>query len=181
MRRFIGLLAMLSMLSGCVGLAVKGAMTAADQATIANNEDAANHGDPAAQYKVGRAHCYSVGPVDPLHDSRKATLWLCRAARQNYAPAQYLLGRIYSGHPVAGLDPQQEAKLALAGAPVNRPVAMLWLARSAASGDKDAADALVRLQAQMSAQEKAISAGYTMDWPNTPCDYDAVFPAGNKA
>jgi TPR repeat protein len=175
------LLAVLPMLSGCVGLAVKGAMTASDQATIAANEDAANHGDPAAQYKVGRAHCCSVGPVDPLHDSRKATLWLCRAARRDYAPAQYLLGRIYSGHPVAGLDPQQQAKLTLAGAPVNRPVAMLWLARAAASGDKDAADAGVKLQAQMSSQERATSEGYAKDWPSAPCDYDAVFPTGSRA
>lgn len=169
------------LLTGCVGLAVKGAQTASSQAQIAVNEDAANGGDKVAQYKVGMAHCCSVGPVDPLHDSVKATLWLCRAARQDYAPAQSALGQIYAGHPVVGFDPQQSAKLALAGAPVNRPVARLWLARAAAAGDKDAIAALAKLTPTLTTADLQTSDAYAQNWQAAPCDYRTVFPTGTAS
>jgi TPR repeat protein len=155
---------------------VKGVSTASDRVTIAVNEDAAKSGDPAAQYKLGLANCCAIGAVDPLHDNVKATLWLCRAARQNHAPAQYLLGRIFSGHPIAGFDPQQQVKLLMAGAPVDRAVARVWFARAASSGHRDAASELSELLPKLSKSEVEKSDQFLRDWKNAPCDYSDVFP-----
>jgi TPR repeat protein len=169
------LLASNILLSGCAGLAVKGVSSASDRVTIAVNEDTAKRGDPVAQYKLGLANCCAIGAVDPLHDNVKATLWLCRAARQNHAPAQYLLGRIYSGHPIVGIDPQQQVKLLLAGAPVDRAVARVWFARAASSGHRDATSELSDLLPKLSKSEVAKSDQFLQDWKNAPCDYSDVF------
>jgi hypothetical protein len=171
------LLVCLLFLTGCAGLAVKGVSSASDRVTIAVNEDAAKRGDPVAQYKLGLANCCAIGAVDPLHDNVKATLWLCRAARQNHAPAQFLLGRIYSGHPIAGIDPQQQVKLLVAGAPVDRAVARVWLTRAASSGHRDAASELSDLLPKLSKSEVEKSDQFLQDWKNAPCDYSAVFPS----
>jgi TPR repeat protein len=164
-------------LSGCVGVAVKGAKYANSQATIAGNETAAAGGDAKAQYALGDAYCCSVGSVDLTHDTVKATSWLCRAAHQGYAPAQYRLGRLYSGNPVEGIDVQQRAKLLIAGAPENKPLALMWLTLAARNGSKEAAAKLTELTSAMSAQEQQSGQSYLADWQSAPCEWGQVFVA----
>ena len=162
-------------LSGCVGVAVKGAKYAGSQATIAENEAAAARGDAKAQYELGDAYCCSVGAVDLTHDTVKATAWLCRAARQGYAPAQYRLGRLYSGNPVEGIDVQQRAKLLISGAPKNKPLALMWLTLAARNGHGDATSPLAELKRDMTAQEQEAGQTYLADWQGAPCEWEQVF------
>jgi TPR repeat protein len=169
--------ALATALNGCVGVAVKGAKYANGQATIAGSEAAAARGDAKAQYELGDAYCCSVGSVDLTHDTIKATSWFCRAARQGYMPAQYRLGRLYSGHPVEGLDVQQRAKLLVAGAPENKPLALMWLTLAARNGDKEATAALTELTRAMSGQEQETGQRYLADWQNAPCEWEQVFVA----
>ena len=155
--------------------AVKGAKTAASETTVLSNQAAADAGDARAQYMVGKAKCCAIGPVDLTHNNDTATEYLCRSAAQGYAPAQYVLGLIYGGHPIVGFDPQQSAKLALAGAPKNLPYEFMWFSLGAAS-DADSAKALGVLVPQMTPAELAAGRGYLADWQHQPCRYKQVFP-----
>jgi hypothetical protein len=175
------LLLTLPLLDACVGVAVKGAKTAVTEGTIAVNQKAADRGDAAAEYEVGAAHCCAIGPLDPIHDNTKATTYLCRAARQDYVPAQLLLGRIYAGRPVVGFDPQQSAKLLLTDQPRNLAVAALWLTRAARDGNADARKALADLPAKLTAADEATVLGWLADWRSAPCEWQTVFPAAVKA
>jgi TPR repeat protein len=162
-------------LCGCVGVAVKGAKYADNQATIAQNEAAAARGDAKAQYELGNAYCCSVGSVDVTHDTVKATAWLCRAARQGYVPAQYRLGRLYSGNPVEGIDVQQRAKLLIVGAPKNKPLALMWLTLAAQGGSGDASEQLAELKREMTPQEQEAGQTYLAAWQGAPCEWEQVF------
>jgi hypothetical protein len=162
-------------LSGCVGVAVKGAKYAGNQATISQNEAAAARGDARAQYELGEAYCCSVGPVDLTHDTVKATIWLCQAARQGYAPAQYRLGRLYSGNPVEGIDVQQRAKLLISGAPKNKPLALMWLTLATQGGDGESAAPLAELKREMTPQEQEAGQAYLAAWQGAPCEWEQVF------
>src|SRR5579883_3354246 len=101
--RSLILLMVAAMLSGCVGAAAEGARTTADIAKRNNYMSRAEAGDPEAQFKVGESYCCNTGGVSGAYDNQKATEWLCRAALQGYGPAQYRLGRIYSGDLVDGV------------------------------------------------------------------------------
>jgi TPR repeat protein len=162
-------------LGGCVGVAVKGAKYAGNQATISQNEEAAARGDAKAQYELGDAYCCSVGSIDLTHDAVKATSWLCQSARQGYAPAQYRLGRLYSGNPVEGLDIQQRAKLLIAGAPKNNALALMWLTLAVQNGHRDAAQPLAELKRDMTAQERTAGETYLAEWQGAPCEWKQVF------
>lgn len=164
-------------LGACAAVAMKGAKTAVSAGTRASYQSAADAGDARAQYEVGASWCCQVGPVDPLHDSAKATAYLCASARQGYSPAQYLLGRIYGGQPIVGLDAQQRAKLALAGAPRNVPVSMLYLSLAAGAGNTEAMTALRETDARASPAEKAETTRLAADWRRAPCLYGEVFGA----
>jgi TPR repeat protein len=151
-------------LNGGVGGAVKGAKYAGSQATIAENETAAMRGDAKAQYELGNAYCCSVGSVDLTHDTVKA-----------YAPAQYRLGRLYSGNPVEGLEVRQRAKLLVADAPENKPLALMWLTLAARNGSSDAASKLAELERGITTQEQAAGQTYLADWQAAPCEWSQVF------
>lgn len=165
-------------LCGCVGAAVKGARTAGDQLTIAANEDAADRGDPAAQFAVGQRYCCAIGAMDPLHDNAKATDYLCRAARQGYTPAQKLLARIYAGFPMTRIDPGQSLKLRLAGAPQNLPVAYAWASLAASAGDAEAQSRVQEAAWQMTLPQLQQAQLYLRNWQAMPCRYGEVFPGG---
>ncbi len=176
--RFLWALVLLAPLGlgGCVGLAVKGVKTAETEVTISSNAPAASRGDARAQYKVGAAYCCAIGSLDLVHDNAKATDWLCLSAQQDYQPAQYLLGKIYSGKPVSGVNLEERAKLMLVGAPQNLPVAALWLTRAARDGDHDAMSALADMTPRLSAGDQVLMHNYLRDWRAAPCTWKSVFP-----
>src|SRR5262245_14614412 len=79
--------------SACVGAGVTGATYAVRTSQRDHSQAAAERGDAAAQYRVGLSYCcMGVG-----FSTQRASEWLCASALQGYAPAQYELGRIYSG------------------------------------------------------------------------------------
>jgi TPR repeat protein len=157
-----------------VGLAVKGVKTASTEATIAVNKNAAETGDAKAQFELGSAKCCAIGSVDLIHDNVQATAWLCRSARQGYAPAAYRLGRIYAGKPILGIDPQQNAKLLLIDFPRNNAVAALWLMRAAQGGGQDAMSALADLTPRLTLPEQAQAQSWMADWTRAPCEWADV-------
>lgn len=81
---YIGMLALSLMASaGCVNTTVP-----KREALI----NAAQSGDPAAQYAVGQSYCCGYGGG---YSTVRAMEWYCKSALQGYGPAQYQLGRIY--------------------------------------------------------------------------------------
>lgn len=58
----------------------------------------AEDGDPRAQYSIGFLYAKGTG-VEA--DAVKAAEWYRKAAEQGYAPAQFFLGRLYSGEDAA--------------------------------------------------------------------------------
>ncbi len=163
-------------LGGCVGLAVMGAKSAATEAEIASDQGAAERGDAAAQLRLGEDYCCAIGAVDPVHDNRKATEWLCRAADQGNAKAALWLGRIYAGRPPVGFDPQQQAQLLVAGARANYPVAAAWLTRAAQGGETAAQKPLQTVDGKLTASDQAQVAAYLSGRESLPCRWDRVFP-----
>src|SRR6476660_4029149 len=63
-----------------------------DNAAFTSMQQRAEANDPAAQ--VALASCYDLG-LHVLPDGKEGIRLLTQAACQNYAPAQYELGRIY--------------------------------------------------------------------------------------
>lgn len=133
------LLAIVSM-TGCVATALEGANVAKDERTRSKNMEAAMAGDAAAQYAVGKSYCCSPNnQVHGIYDNNKATEYLCKSARQNYAAAQYMLGDIYSGKTVHGLRLLRRVANAVAGEAIdNKNIAYYWYTQAANQGDKDA-------------------------------------------
>ena len=168
-------------LASCAGVVIKGVGTASEQVTISNNQDAADKGNAEAQFKVGSAHCCRIGKTDVAHDNQKATDYLCRSAHQGYTKAQYLLGRIYAGHPIEGFNPQQTIKLQVVGGEKNLPLAIMWLSLVIEHQDeqvKDARDELNDINKIASAQDQAKAKQWMTNWQQAPCQWNDVFPPG---
>ena len=125
----IGLLA----LTGCTVAAVEGLNIARDQAAYSAHIDAARAGHAAAQYQVGNALCCSLTEGSgPFYNTPQAVSWLCRSAAQDYGPAAFRLGEIYSGTTVKGVRLAREATGLVTGHTTNRAVAYGWMSRAAA-------------------------------------------------
>ena len=62
------------------------------QAQSSETLNAAQAGDVAAQYELGKAYLYGKGVAKNADDARR---WLRLAAEHNHAPSQYLLGLVY--------------------------------------------------------------------------------------
>jgi len=137
-------------LNGCVATALEGANIAKDEAKRSKNMAAAEAGDAAAQYAVGKSYCCSPkNQTHGIYDNNKATEYLCKAARQNYAPAAYMLGNIYSGDTVSGLRLLRRVANAVAGDKLdNKAIAYYWYTQAASQNDKDAVKKIAGLDKQ---------------------------------
>lgn len=178
MKKVLGLLALAVMLSGCATAAIQGASRAKDQAVIASNEDAAAAGDPAAQVKLGAAHCSTIAGSMGVLNNQEATRWFCKAAAQNNAEAQYELGRIYSGNLVRGMNGPAKIGALLTEQPENKPLALMWLDLAALNGNKDAAEkaADLRKDKDMLPVEIAAAALRQRNPQGQPCEWNDVYP-----
>ncbi len=124
--------------AGCASVAVEGAQAAKSEVVISRNIDEAKAGDAEAQYKVGNAYCCSVHEGSGLYNTKTSVDWLCRSAKQDYAPAMVKLGKIYSGDVIDGVRLSRRVAQGLAGSSTNLPVAWAWLQLAADRGEDDA-------------------------------------------
>ena len=108
---------------------------------------AALAGNPEAQYKVGKSYCCAPrNDVDSFYNNRKATEFLCQAARQNHAQAAYELGKIYSGDTIDGLRLLRRAATVVRGDNVtNKSIAYYWFKQAEINGHTEATKELEAL------------------------------------
>ena len=142
-------------LAGCTVAAVEGLNIARDQASYSAHIDAARAGHPAAQYRVGDALCCSLNEGSgPFYNTPQAISWLCRSAAQDYGPAAFRLGEIYSGTTVKGVRLAREATGLVTGHTTSRPVAYGWMSRAAALNQPHAAQRRDEIWQTMTAAER---------------------------
>lgn len=178
MRKTIGNFALLVIvvlaLSGCSTLAIEGAQATKAEAIIALNIDEARAGDAEAQYKVGQAHCCSIHEGSGIYNTKTAVAWLCQAARQDYAPAMVMLGKIYSGDVIDGVRLSRRVIQGVAGSSTDIPVALTWFQLAMDRGELDASDQAAGLWDDLSAAEKDRTRAIYAQGLNAPCDWEDV-------
>jgi TPR repeat protein len=166
------------LLNGCYTPIIEGAQEGYDAAKRDSLHAEATSGDPVAQYKLGDTYCcHGGGPMDKvsIYDNATATEWYCKAARQNYVPAQMRLARIYSGHPIHGLHIALRAS-ALVGTPETDPgVALMWASVAAGHGDGDAIALRDEISGQATGKDRAKAATLLKSWRTAPCRWSDVF------
>ncbi len=175
-------------LSGCIGAAVEGVATAKDVTSRSDLETSADAGDPVAQYQLGHSYCCIVGPqggppvVKKLrpYNNQLATEWLCKAAQQDYGPAQYKLALIYSGNPFGDnlrLMRRGAARVdsALREQQTNMSVALLWARLAAEKNIDGAADLAASIAGSLTPDQIQKAGRLQQNWKSAPCTWTEVF------
>jgi TPR repeat protein len=177
MRRFGSIIVvMLAItLGGCVGAAMEGARTTADVARRDNLMPKAEAGDPVAQFKVGESYCCNTGGVSGAYDNQKATEWLCKSAYQGYGPAQYKLGRIYSGDLVDGVRLFRRVAVAAFGPDSDLTLSEMWFTLAASQNVEGAAKKRDSIAEKLTPQQRATAAQLTQSWRTAPCTWNQVY------
>ncbi|MEZ5997944.1 MAG: hypothetical protein R3B98_04560 [Hyphomonas sp.] len=171
-RKLLAILALGASLGtgGCVAAGVGGATYAVKASQRAGLEADAAAGDPVAQYELGLSHCC----MGPGFSTQTATEWLCRSARQGYAPAQYELGRIYAGEISRTPTPGQKVIRAVTAK--SDPVSSyVWFRLSADGGLEKAEARTTEAAAEMTEQDMADAGALMRAWESMPCEYADVF------
>lgn len=163
-------------LSGCVGLALQGARMAKDTGERSANHDKAQAGDPKAQYEMGMSWCCQIGGVvgAPIYDNEKATDWLCKAARQDYGPAQLALARIYSGRVRKG-GLKQMVVSSIAPGPKKLATALMWANLANSHEIRGATDLQAEIEKTATPAERAGAKRLGFNWRAAPCTWRQVF------
>lgn len=131
----------------------------------------AESGDPEAQTQLGLSYCcMGLG-----FSTQTATEWLCKAAKQDYAPTQYELGRIYSGKISRTPAPGQKI-VRLLIAKKHWPLALMWFERAAAKGHEKAIEKVADLREELDTADLSEARNYAENWSTSPCIYSDVFP-----
>jgi TPR repeat protein len=172
--RNLMLLGMAAGLSGCVGVAVRGVTSATDLAQRSSHMKAAEAGDPAAQLAVARSYCCGSRGV---HDTQTATEWACRAAAQDYGPAQAMLGDLYAGRLSGGGGLIGRAVSAARTQPTRPVEAAVWYQQALRNGVQEAQEPLDQLSSSFDEdQRQALRVG-AAQWSGMPCLWNAPRPA----
>lgn len=157
-------------LSGCVAASIHGATYAVKASDRPGLESDAEAGDPEAQTRLGISYCCR----GPGFSTQKATEWLCKAAAQDHAIAQYELGRIYSGATSRTPAPGQKlTQIALVKK--DEPLSLMWFDRAASNGHEKAAGRAADLRQNLEPAEVAQADAYLANWRAAPCTYDQAF------
>ena len=176
LKRILGTLALLAV-TGCVGVVTEGANITRDKILVSNNIDAAHAGNAEAQYKVGKAMCCSLDEGgEGFYNTPQSVAWLCMAAAQNYGPAAFKLGAIYSGDVVDGVRLLRRITQAVAGSSTEPAVAYAWLRRANALGEVDAGKSATAIWADLNANEQAEASAYVTGQKSLPCKWSEVNP-----
>lgn len=146
-----------ALVSGCVAIGVEGLNISKDEIIYQRNIEKAEEGDPVAQYKVGDALCCSLHEGSGFYNTKTSVEWLCRSARQGYAPAMFKVGKILSGDVIDGIRLTRRVVQGVAGTSTNLPVAYGWLRAAAANGEADAQERADKLWIDMSDEERLAS------------------------
>lgn len=162
-------------LSGCVSAAIEGGHAVRSEVIIRENIDAANAGNAEAQYKVGNAYCCSVHEGSGIYNTQTSVQWLCKSARQGYAPAMTKLGKIYSGDVIDGIRLARRVAQGAAGTSTHMPTAVTWLQLAKAQGDADAGELAQELWADMDAAQRSQTNQLLQYGLNAPCEWNQVF------
>lgn len=156
--------------SGCVAAGIGGTTYAVKASQRGELESAANAGDPVAQYKLGLSHCC----MGPGFSAQTATEWLCKSARQGYAPAQYELGRIYAGEVSRTPAPGQKVLRAVT-AKSDEAISLAWFELAADKGHERALERITKSGIEPQAEDWG-SPGRTFPvLHELPCEYEDVF------
>ena len=136
-----------------------------------------------AQYELGESYCCrSGGPLDKMsiYDNHEATHWYCRAAHKGYAPAQFRLARLYSGHPIHGMHIAFRVSTMLGNAETDLGVALLWSNLAANNGVADARPLRDEILVHATDRDRARATRLLQDWRAAPCEWAAVFPSARN-
>lgn len=173
MRRLLQLVPIViltAILGGCYGAAIGGGTYAVKASKRSELLPAAKAGDAEAQYQLGVSWCC----MGPGFDTQTATEWLCRAAANRHALAQYELGRIYAGDVSRTPAPGQKlVKLATAReSPVH---AAYWFSLAAEQGIESAVDKRDELLEKLQPEQTRQLQIWSKDMATIPCEYNAVW------
>jgi hypothetical protein len=164
------------LLDGCFAPLVEGARQGMNVVERDRLQASASAGEAQAQYKLGTTYCCETGPGIQrslsVFDNRKATEWLCKAALQDYAPAQYKLAQIYAGR--AGASGGMITRIG-GWIDSERPapsVAWIWASRAAANGIGQAASLRDTLGAGLDHARWREMNEQLAHWRTAPCTWD---------
>lgn len=123
-------------------------------------------GDRIAQYHYGNSFCCGGGP---FRSQVKATRWLCKSARQGYAPAMNRIGDIWRGDKRTNI---KEGKVIAGIIPENNRIAYAWYDMAYQYGHKPAKQNIDELLPIMT--EAEIKEGIRMQglFPNMMCEME---------
>ncbi len=137
----------------------------------------ARHGHKDSQYIVGKSYCCGF---DDMHNTKRAIEWLCQSAKQNYAPAQHLLGEIYTNN-IDGFAPgwsvHTSRELDKLGYRGNEHLILgyMWY-MLAANWDYENAQEMARdMENELTYADVEKAHNYFQDWQNAPCTWNEVF------
>jgi TPR repeat protein len=160
------------------------AMETAQQQYDASGRDnvklKAEAGDRIAQFDLAESYCcQGGGPLDQIsvYDNELATEWYCKAALQDYEPAQLRLARIYSGHPLSGLRLTQRFSALLGKTRRDMATALMWAELAARHGDDDARVSRDWLNAGLTPAQRSQAKVLLEHWQDAPCRWSQVFAA----
>lgn len=142
---------------GCVTVGVEGANIAKDKVVYQRNINAAQKGDAASQYEVGKSLCCSINEGAAFYNTPQAVNWLCLSARQGYGPAMLKVGSILSGDVVDGVRLARRVAHGVVGTTTNLPVAYAWLRAAESRSVPDAKDRADTLWTEMTEAERLAS------------------------
>ena len=172
----------LLLLGGCTYAGFEAAYLIRDEKAYQANIDAAQAGDPAAQYEVGKARCCGIGGSGDLYyDTRTATTWLCAAARQGYGPAMHQLGHIYSGADRETHRWFRDGVALLQNQPNNLAIAYLWYQSAWDSGFAEAGVRAHDVLQRLNPKELAIANALLNIDGEKPCIWDDVMHPSYRA
>lgn len=117
----------------------------------------ARAGDPEAQFQLGKAYCCGDGPGK---NSAIAMSWLCKAAKQEHAGAQYELGRYHALRTDAYFSTSQ---------PQARIYAYMWYSLAAVGEWPLAAAERDALARDMSRGELEEAQAHIREWRSLGC------------
>ncbi len=137
-------------LSGCVGVVTESTRISYDAAVRNSHMEAALAGDRESQFNVGKSYCCAPrNDAEGFYNNRKATEFLCLAARQNHAEAAYEIGKFYSGDVVNGIRLIRRALNTVRGEDFrNKIVAYYWFNQAKVHGYSEAAEVIENIETQ---------------------------------
>lgn len=163
--------------AGCTSAAITGTTIAVKASQRGKLLPLAQQGDPKAQTDLGLSHCCAgVG-----FSTQTATEWLCKAAHQDYARAQFELGRIYAGGVARTPTPGQMITSSVT-AKKNYGLSTMWYKLAAQNGYQPAKRRLRTVEADIASGKlpntaETVSSRLIDNWKAQPCTYSQVFGA----